>query len=96
MSCGYFAHGLNAYGRTGEPCHRCGTLTKRVVFMNRSAHFCLRCQRPKRSACNQWIDLKSTTCVAAQIGLVIAATTVPGRGTPAAYCLLASISRTCT
>lgn len=42
---GYFAHSLNAYGREGEPCPRCGTPIRRVAFMNRSSHFCHRCQR---------------------------------------------------
>ncbi|MDJ1113620.1 bifunctional DNA-formamidopyrimidine glycosylase/DNA-(apurinic or apyrimidinic site) lyase [Microbacterium dauci] len=42
---GYFAHSLNAYGRTGAPCHRCGTPIVRVSFTNRSSHFCPRCQR---------------------------------------------------
>lgn len=42
---GYFAHSLNAYGRTGEPCPRCGRLIVRVSFMNRSSHYCPRCQR---------------------------------------------------
>lgn len=42
---GYFAHSLNAYGRTGEPCPRCGTPIVRVSFTNRSSHYCPRCQR---------------------------------------------------
>ncbi|WP_159498602.1 bifunctional DNA-formamidopyrimidine glycosylase/DNA-(apurinic or apyrimidinic site) lyase [Microbacterium sp. 18062] len=42
---GYFAHSLNAYGRTGEPCPRCGRPIVRVAFMNRSSHFCPACQR---------------------------------------------------
>lgn len=44
---GYFAHSLNAYGRGGEPCPRCGTAIKRVPFGGRSSHFCPRCQRKK-------------------------------------------------
>lgn len=47
---GYFAHSLNAYGRTGEPCPRCGHLIVRVPFMNRSSHYCPHCQRPPRRA----------------------------------------------
>ena len=48
---GYFAHSLNAYGRTGEPCPRCGRPIVRVSFTNRSSHFCPRCQRsPRRFA----------------------------------------------
>lgn len=42
---GYFDRGLNAYGREGEPCPRCGTPIKRTAFMNRSSFFCPRCQR---------------------------------------------------
>lgn len=42
---GYFAHSLNAYGRGGEPCPRCGGPIKRVPFGGRSSHFCPRCQR---------------------------------------------------
>lgn len=42
---GYFAHSLNAYGRTGEPCARCGGPIVRVSFANRSSHYCPRCQR---------------------------------------------------
>jgi formamidopyrimidine-DNA glycosylase len=42
---GYFAHSLNAYGRTGRPCPRCGTPIVREAFMNRSSHRCPRCQR---------------------------------------------------
>lgn len=42
---GYFAHSLNAYGRGGEACPRCGGPIRRTAFMNRSSHFCPRCQR---------------------------------------------------
>ncbi|MBK0418257.1 bifunctional DNA-formamidopyrimidine glycosylase/DNA-(apurinic or apyrimidinic site) lyase [Leucobacter sp. CSA1] len=42
---GYFAHSLNAYGRSGQPCTRCGTAIRRVPFGGRSSHFCPRCQR---------------------------------------------------
>jgi formamidopyrimidine-DNA glycosylase len=45
---GYFAHSLNAYGRTGTPCPRCGTPLVRVSFTNRSSHFCPRCQQRRR------------------------------------------------
>ena len=45
---GYFAHSLNAYGRTGQPCPRCGHPIVRVSFMNRSSHYCARCQRRPR------------------------------------------------
>ncbi|WP_423918151.1 Fpg/Nei family DNA glycosylase [Frigoribacterium sp. 2-23] len=42
---GYFVHSLNAYGQHGRPCPRCGTPIVREAFMNRSSHFCPRCQR---------------------------------------------------
>ena len=42
---GYFAHSLNAYGRDGLPCPRCGRPIVRVSFMNRSSHYCPHCQR---------------------------------------------------
>lgn len=42
---GYFDRSLNAYGREGEPCHRCGTPIRREHFMNRSSFSCPRCQR---------------------------------------------------
>lgn len=41
---GYFARGLNAYGRAGQPCHRCQTLLVRDRFMNRSSFRCPKCQ----------------------------------------------------
>ncbi len=45
---GYFDRSLNAYGRQGEPCHRCGTPIRREQFMNRSSFSCPRCQpRPR-------------------------------------------------
>ncbi|MGI9824024.1 bifunctional DNA-formamidopyrimidine glycosylase/DNA-(apurinic or apyrimidinic site) lyase [Agromyces sp. Marseille-Q5079] len=46
---GYFAHSLNAYGRAGLPCPRCGTPMVREAFMNRSSHRCPRCQRLRRA-----------------------------------------------
>jgi formamidopyrimidine-DNA glycosylase len=46
---GYFDRSLDAYGREGEPCRRCGTPIRRVAFMNRSSFFCPRCQRPPRA-----------------------------------------------
>jgi formamidopyrimidine-DNA glycosylase len=42
---GYFSHSLNAYGRQGEPCPRCGRPIVREQFMNRGSHFCAYCQR---------------------------------------------------
>jgi formamidopyrimidine-DNA glycosylase len=50
---GYFDRSLQAYGREGLPCIRCGTPIVRVSFMNRSSYFCPRCQprpRVRRSA----------------------------------------------
>jgi formamidopyrimidine-DNA glycosylase len=46
---GYFDRSLDAYGREGEPCHRCGRPIVREAFMNRSSYRCPRCQRrPQR------------------------------------------------
>jgi formamidopyrimidine-DNA glycosylase len=42
---GYFAHSLNVYGQQGKPCPRCGAAIRREKFMNRSSHFCPKCQR---------------------------------------------------
>ena len=42
---GYFSRSLAVYGREGEPCPRCGTAIRRAPFMNRSSHYCPRCQR---------------------------------------------------
>lgn len=44
-SSGYFARSLNAYGREGQPCPRCGAPIIREVFTNRSSHLCPLCQR---------------------------------------------------
>jgi formamidopyrimidine-DNA glycosylase len=45
---GYFDRSLAVYGRSGEPCPRCGAPVRRDPFMNRSAYSCPRCQRPPR------------------------------------------------
>ncbi|MFC0315115.1 bifunctional DNA-formamidopyrimidine glycosylase/DNA-(apurinic or apyrimidinic site) lyase [Gordonia phosphorivorans] len=45
---GYFDRALNAYGREGEECSRCGTPMVRESFMNRSSFFCPSCQRSPR------------------------------------------------
>jgi formamidopyrimidine-DNA glycosylase len=45
---GYFDRSLDAYGREGEPCRRCGTPMARRAWMNRSSYYCPRCQRPPR------------------------------------------------
>ena len=45
---GYFSRSLEAYGRAGQPCSRCGAPIERMSFMNRSSHVCPRCQpRPR-------------------------------------------------
>jgi formamidopyrimidine-DNA glycosylase len=46
---GYFSQRLNAYGRQGKPCPRCGTPIVREAFMNRSSHYCPTCQRRARA-----------------------------------------------
>jgi formamidopyrimidine-DNA glycosylase len=42
---GAFQHLHSVYGRTGEPCLRCGTPIRRIVLGQRSTHYCPRCQR---------------------------------------------------
>ncbi|WP_442916146.1 zinc finger domain-containing protein [Leucobacter sp. M11] len=37
---GFFSQNLEAYGREGQSCSRCGSPIKRAKFMNRSSHFC--------------------------------------------------------
>jgi formamidopyrimidine-DNA glycosylase len=45
---GYFDRSLDAYGREGEPCRRCGAVIRREKFMNRSSYYCPKCQpRPR-------------------------------------------------
>ena len=45
---GFFDRSLNAYGREGRACRRCGTPIRREPFMNRSSYSCPRCQpRPR-------------------------------------------------
>ncbi|MFY7951639.1 MAG: bifunctional DNA-formamidopyrimidine glycosylase/DNA-(apurinic or apyrimidinic site) lyase [Armatimonadaceae bacterium] len=41
---GGFQHEFAAYGRTGEPCVRCGSEIERIVLGGRSSHFCPKCQ----------------------------------------------------
>jgi len=52
---GYFAHSLNAYGRTDQACARCGSPIRRVKFMNRSSFFCPRCQRKRSSSSSRGV-----------------------------------------
>ena len=50
---GYFERSLDAYGREGEPCRRCGAVMRREKFMNRSSFYCPKCQpRPRVGAVN--------------------------------------------
>jgi formamidopyrimidine-DNA glycosylase len=41
---GMFAEELQAYGRTGQPCPRCGEPIERLMIGGRSSHFCPKCQ----------------------------------------------------
>lgn len=41
---GNFGRALRVYGREGAPCPRCKAPVRRLVFGNRSAFFCPRCQ----------------------------------------------------
>jgi formamidopyrimidine-DNA glycosylase len=42
---GYFQQGYYVYGRTGEPCHACGTAVRQIRQSARSSFFCPHCQR---------------------------------------------------
>ncbi|USS87603.1 DNA-formamidopyrimidine glycosylase [Fructilactobacillus hinvesii] len=41
---GQFQNQLHAYGRKGEPCHRCGTPMKKIKVAQRGTTFCPKCQ----------------------------------------------------
>lgn len=45
---GYFDRSLDAYGREGEGCRRCGAVMRRERFMNRSSFYCPKCQPRSR------------------------------------------------
>ncbi|WP_084038058.1 bifunctional DNA-formamidopyrimidine glycosylase/DNA-(apurinic or apyrimidinic site) lyase [Demequina sp. NBRC 110053] len=50
---GYFSRSLEAYGRGGEPCRRCGRPLRRESIGGRATHWCATCQRryaPRTSA----------------------------------------------
>jgi formamidopyrimidine-DNA glycosylase len=42
---GRYQHEFRVYGRTGEPCPRCGRPIRRIVVAQRGTHLCPRCQR---------------------------------------------------
>lgn len=42
---GHMQDHLAVYGRTGEPCPRCGTRLERIIVAQRGTHFCPRCQK---------------------------------------------------
>jgi formamidopyrimidine-DNA glycosylase len=42
---GEYQSEFRVYGRTGEPCLRCGTPIRCVRLAGRSTHFCRRCQK---------------------------------------------------
>lgn len=42
---GSYQHHHRVYGRTGEPCPRCGNVVRRIVQAQRSTFFCGECQR---------------------------------------------------
>ena len=41
---GYFQHTFQVYGRSGQPCHVCGTTIKSEVLAQRNTFWCPRCQ----------------------------------------------------
>jgi formamidopyrimidine-DNA glycosylase len=42
---GMFQLELNAYGRKGEECKRCGTIMEKITVGGRGTHFCPHCQK---------------------------------------------------
>jgi formamidopyrimidine-DNA glycosylase len=42
---GEFQHEFRVYGRTGEPCPRCGAAVNRIRLAGRSTHYCPSCQK---------------------------------------------------
>jgi formamidopyrimidine-DNA glycosylase len=47
---GAFQQRLAVYGRTAEPCIRCGTAIRRIVVSSRGTHYCPYCQRGGRGS----------------------------------------------
>lgn len=45
---GEFQIKLNAYGREGEQCLRCGSAIRKIVVSQRGTHFCPHCQKTPR------------------------------------------------
>lgn len=45
---GSYQHQFKVYGRTGEPCRRCGRAVVRIVVGQRGTHLCTRCQPAPR------------------------------------------------
>lgn len=39
----------HAYGKTGQPCERCGTPIEKIVLGQRGTHFCPACQQVRRA-----------------------------------------------
>jgi formamidopyrimidine-DNA glycosylase len=46
---GNYQEYFRVYGRTGQPCRRCGAKIRRIVVGQRGTHFCPNCQRRARS-----------------------------------------------
>lgn len=47
---GSYQDQFQVYGRTGKPCHTCGTAIVRIVVGQRGTHFCPRCQPKPRAS----------------------------------------------
>jgi formamidopyrimidine-DNA glycosylase len=46
---GGYQQEFRVYGRTGEPCNRCGTAIERIRLAGRSTHYCPQCQNLRTS-----------------------------------------------
>jgi formamidopyrimidine-DNA glycosylase len=47
---GMFQHQLRVYGRTGEPCDRCGSPIVKFTVGGRGTHVCPKCQKPPKGS----------------------------------------------
>ncbi|WP_040952685.1 DNA-formamidopyrimidine glycosylase [Gorillibacterium massiliense] len=46
---GMFQQQLHVYGRTGEPCSRCGTAIVKMKLGGRGTHYCPKCQKIRKA-----------------------------------------------
>lgn len=74
---GYFARSLNAYGRGGEPCRRCGTPLEKSTLGGRGTHFCPGCQRNKAHKLESVSGMAASCREARAVGIAEASEELP-------------------